>query len=180
MNVAVGSKNPIKIEAVRLAFKTVWPKIAWNVVGIEVASGVSHQPMSSAEAIHGAGTRARSALALSEADYSVGMEGGFQRIGEHGFSMGWTVVKDRQGNIGIGASLHTLLPPQMVAMIENGMELGTVDDKIFGRTNSKQTEGFIGLMTNGLITRTTAYRDGVIAALSRFLHAELFTDSRNS
>ncbi|MDD5110678.1 MAG: inosine/xanthosine triphosphatase [Patescibacteria group bacterium] len=174
MKVVVGSKNPVKIEAVRLAFQTVWPKTNWNVSGIDVASGVSHQPMSSDEAIRGAENRARNAMAQADADYGVGMEGGFQRVGEHGFSMGWTVVADRRGNTGIGASLHTLMPPQMVGMLESGMELGAVDDKMFGRTNSKQGEGFIGLMTNGLITRTTAYRDGVIAALSRFLHLELF------
>lgn len=174
MNVAVGSKNPVKIEAVRQAFQTVWPKVNWNVTGIDVASGVSHQPMSSDEAIRGAKNRAHNALAHADADYGVGMEGCFQRIGNHGFSTGWMVVVDRQGNTGVSSSFHTLTPPQMVEMLESGMELGAVDDKVFGRTNSKQGEGFIGLMTNGAITRTTAYRDGVIAALSRFLHSELF------
>lgn len=174
MNVAVGSKNPVKIEAVRQAFQMVWPNIQFDIIGVEVSSGISDQPMSSDEAIRGAETRARNALAQSGADYGVGMEGGFQRIGNHGFSMGWMVVVDRNGSVGIGSSLHTLTPPQMAALLEQGMELGAVDDKMFGRTNSKQDEGFIGLMTNGLITRTTAYRDGVIAALSRFLHYELF------
>lgn len=34
MKVAVGSKNPVKIEAVRLAFEQIWPQRQWQVVAI--------------------------------------------------------------------------------------------------------------------------------------------------
>ena len=60
--VAVGSKNPVKIEAVRLAFKTAWPRKEWAVEGVEVDSGVPDQPMSDEESICGARNRAQRSL----------------------------------------------------------------------------------------------------------------------
>lgn len=52
--VAVGSTNPVKIEASKLAFEAVWPKRVFEVEGVSVSSGVSDQPMSDQESITGA------------------------------------------------------------------------------------------------------------------------------
>lgn len=62
----------------------------------------------------------------------------------------------------------------MMAMVEKGTELGTVDDIIFNKTNSKQADGHFGIMTNNVVTRAQAYRDGIVMALARFLHPEVF------
>jgi len=51
MKVAVGSKNPVKIACVKEAFEKAFPDIAWEVEGVEVASGVADQPMSDIESI---------------------------------------------------------------------------------------------------------------------------------
>ena len=61
MKVAIGSTNPVKIAAVKSAFKKVWPNKKFTFKGIKVNSGVSHQPMSDIESIKGAGNRAKKA-----------------------------------------------------------------------------------------------------------------------
>ena len=174
MKIAVGSENPVKIEAVRTAFLAVWPDGEWEVAGVAAASGVSDQPMSDEECIAGAKNRARLARAASNADYGVGLEGGLHRIGDVFFDCGWIVVCDREGREGIGSTAKVPTPPRIVAMIQEGMELGTANDIVFGVTNSKQSDGHFGLMTKGIITRAIGYRDGVIMALARFIHPELF------
>ena len=50
MKVIVGSKNPVKVGAVEEVFRRYWPDC--EVVGIEVESGVSAQPMSEKETHH--------------------------------------------------------------------------------------------------------------------------------
>ena len=174
MKIVVGSKNPVKIEATRLAFFAVWPDTLWEVVGVDVPSGVSNQPMSDQESIKGARNRARQAIAAHDADYGVGLEGGLQEIDGHFFDCGWIVVCDREGREGIGSTAKAPTPPRIVAMIQEGMELGTANDIVFGTTNSKQNDGHFGLMTKGVITRASGYRDGVIMALARFIHPHLF------
>lgn len=177
MKVAVGSENPTKIQAVKLAFQTVWPGKKWEIIGVNVPSGVSDQPMSDLESIKGATNRAKKALKALGADFGVGLEGGAQRIGSNWLECGVMVVIDKEGKIGIGSSPRIMLSKKVLKMIKKGMELGVVADKLFNRTNVKQAEGFFGLMTKNTITRTSGYRDGVIMALTRFIHPEVFEDS---
>src|SRR5258708_25029535 len=69
MKVAIGSDNPVKIKAVKDAFKTIWPKKKFTFKGYKVPSGVSDQPMSPEECIKGAKNRARRVLKLSKANF---------------------------------------------------------------------------------------------------------------
>ena len=174
MKIAVGSKNPVKINAVKLAFEAVWPDKQWEVVGQEVDSGVSKQPMNLAETIRGARNRANTALAALDGDFGVGLEGGIFQQGEHFFNSGWMVVVDKEGREGIGSTVTILLSKKVMDYIRQGKELGEVDDIIFQKGNTKQGEGHFGLMTNNHVTRTRGYKDGVIMGLARFIHPHLF------
>lgn len=176
--VAVGSTNPVKIEAVRMAFERLWPDQIWEIRAIPIASGVTSQPMSDWESIIGARNRAKGALTEGEATYGVGLEGGLQQIGEWWFDSGWVVVLNRNGQEGIGSTAKLAVPPQMITMVFQGMEVGEAVDAIFQQQNSKQSYGHFGLLTNNAITRTTAYTDGVLTALARFVHPHLFDRNR--
>lgn len=173
--IAVGSKNPVKIEAVRLAFTDVWPEIEWEIVGSEIDSGVSSQPMSDRESVKGATNRAKRALKLHQADFGVGLEGGIQKVGQEYIDSGWMIVVAKDGRVGIGSSVRMHTPHKMMKMVlEEGKELGEVCDILFKRKNTKHAEGQFGLMTKNLITRTEGYRHGVISALVRFIHPDLY------
>lgn len=175
MKVAIGSTNPVKIQAVKAAFKKVWPKETFIFRGVKVDSGVSHQPMSDLESIKGARNRARLALKKTKADFGVGLEGGVQKVGRNWFDCGWIVVLDRNGNEGIGSSIRMETPSKMVSlMAKNDFELGDVDDLMFNRKNSKQAEGHFGLMTGNKIIRAKAYEHAVISALVRFINPDIF------
>ena len=176
MKIAVGSKNPVKREAVHLAFSLVWPEELFEVEGVDVPSGVSDQPMSDEESIRGARNRAIAALEMTTAEYGVGLEGGLHRIGDYHFDSGWIVVRNRSGDEGIGSTAKIMTPQKMLALVAAGMEVGEACDRLFGVVNSRQAEGHFGLMTHNAITRTQAYRDGVIVALSRFVHPHLFEE----
>lgn len=174
MKVAVGSKNPVKIAAVREAFQKLFPDNEWEIIGVEVDSGVPDQPMSDEESIAGARNRALKSLKEEGADYGVGLEGGLEEINGYWFDNGWIVVIDRKGIEGIGSTVKMPTPKRLMDLIHKGIELGIANDMVFKTKNSKHSEGHFGLMTKNAITRTSGYRDGVIAALTRFLHPELF------
>lgn len=174
MKVGVGSTNPVKIEATRNAFQKVWPGKIWEIVGVEVESGVSSQPMSDAESIKGATNRAKRALKTANADYGVGLEGGIHKTNGLWFDTGWAVVVDKKGTLGIGTSIRMQSPPAMMKYVKKGMELGDIDDMLFGKKNTKHKQGHFGLMSKGVLLREEAYQHGVISALVRFLHPKLF------
>jgi len=173
--IIVGSLNPVKIEAVRLGFSSIWPNETWEVIGKETNSGINNQPMSAEETVIGARNRAQSVLDEDQtASFGVGLEGGLEHIATQWFDSSWCVVMDRQGNEGIGSGGRIIVPESMMKLIHEGKELGEVIDAVFNRQNARQAEGHFGLMTNGVATRTTSLSEGVILALSRFLHPELF------
>lgn len=174
MKVAIGSTNPVKIQAVKSAFKKVWPKINFKFIPIDVSSEVSKQPMSDLESIKGAINRARRSLKISNSDFGVGLEGGLQKIGKYWFDSGWVFVVHKNGTEGIGSSIKIHTPEKMMRMIRKGMELGSVDDILFKTKNSKRKKGHFGHMTKNHITRVIGYEHGVISALARFINPQLF------
>ncbi len=174
MKIAVGSTNPTKINAAKMAFEKVFPTEIVEVIGIKVSSGIPDQPQGDKQTIEGATNRAKAALEQVSADYGVCEEGGMQNIGEQWFETGWCVVVDRKGKIGIGSSIYMEVPQKMMKHIHAGKELGTATDIEFATIDAGKKAGFFGLMTNGHIDRATAYADGIISALTRFLHPNLF------
>ncbi len=174
MKVAVGSTNPVKIEATRQAFAKVWPKKTWEVIGLEIPSGISPQPKSDLESIKGATNRAKGALKQAKADYGVGIEGGISKINVMWFDTAWIVILNNKGKQGIGSTINMPTPPSFIKKVQQGMEIGHIDDEVFKRVNSKHQEGHFGLMTKNALTRESAYIDGVISALVCFIHPNLF------
>lgn len=172
--VAVGSLNPVKVSAVARGFTSFWPETAWEFIPVDVASGVSDQPMSAEESIRGALQRAHSALTALDAGFGVGLEGGLEHIDNTWYCCGWIAVVDAKGHEGVGSSVRMPVPQQAMDGIHEGQELGDVIDRMFKGSNLKQQGGFFGCMTNGVLTREAGYRDGVIAALSRYSFSELF------
>lgn len=85
----------------------------------------------------------------------------------------WIVIfgKNKQGK----ARSSTLVVPKKAAvLVQQGMELGHADDIIFGRNNSKQQNGAVGILTGDVITRTVYYVDTVVLALIPFKNQELY------
>lgn len=166
--VIVASTNPVKIEATRLGFAGTFPGTDWDFQGIAVPSGVSDQPMSSAETLRGAHNRALAAAERHpQAAYTVGIEGGVEDE-EGGMAVFAWVVVQSGGRVGRAKTATFYLPDEVAVLVRAGQELGTADDVVFGRSNSKQDNGSIGLLTDDAITRTSYYVQAVIMALIPF------------
>lgn len=177
LRVAVGSKNPVKVQAVANGFKAIWPELDVTVTGYEVESDVSNQPMSDEESRLGAKNRARKALeADAEAAYGIGLEGGLQEIDGHWTDSQWVAIINRAGKIGLGQSVRVQVPNKMMKMIHDGMELGDVIDHVFQQTNMKQAGGYMNEVTRGQITRETQGFGAVVTALASFAYPDLFED----
>ena len=74
----------------------------------------------------------------------------------------------------IGRSCNLPLPPVIYQALEKGEELGHVMDRLFKTDNIKQKGGAIGLLTNGLATRESVYRQATLLAMAPFIHPDLY------
>ena len=171
LHVVVASKNPVKIEAVRAAFSACLPGRGLEVEGVEARSGVTEQPVGDDETLTGARNRMNDARRQRpDADYWVGPEGGIGKHDEALVAFAWMVVGDRHGGAGEARSATLPLPPRVRELVDQGMELGEANDRVFETENSKQAGGAFGLLTDGRHTRESVYAQTVELALVPLLH----------
>lgn len=167
----VGSSNPVKLNAVRSAISEQWSEA--QVVGYEVESGVSSQPLNDEETQTGAINRALAALSAGLKEFAdvdpdeclgVGLEGGVTPWHEELWSTVWGAVVDPAGNVFTANGARMKIPDSIAAPILEGGEMGPVVSQIVGVADVRKKQGMIGVVTKDFVNRTTEY--GAIAKLA--------------
>jgi inosine/xanthosine triphosphatase len=181
ITLAVGSKNPIKLNAAVNGTKRVFPEHEILAEGYNVPSGVQDQPMGDVETKTGAANRAKAAYVEYTNDkgtapkYAIGLEGGvlLSELNELE-CMAWMAIYDGS-KVGYARTASFGLPPAIRDLVVNeGMELGHADDKVFGKTNSKQSAGAVGLLSHGVIDRAQYYEHAIVLAYFPFQWPDLY------
>jgi len=171
LQVIVTSHNPVKIAAVKEAFRVQFQGIETEISPLAVDSGVPEQPMSDTETRQGALNRVANArLQTPDADFWVGLEGGLDFFDDRLMAFAWMAITRRDGRDSQTRSVTLPLPPGVQDLVSSGLELGEANDRVFSTLNSKQGGGAFGLLTDGLMTREGIYTQTLILALIPFVH----------
>lgn len=136
------------------------------------------QPFTDKETLEGALNRAKNVRALyPEADYWIGLEGGVadtpDRVAGTLECFAWIVVVGEKGKVGKARTAAFFQPEEVASLVRGGLELGEADDQVFGRSNSKQAGGSVGLLTGDVLGRGSVYVQAVILALIPFRNESL-------
>ncbi len=178
-HVRVGTLNPPKLEAVRGAFAAYAPSV--SVEGVAVESGVPEQPVGFDEIVAGARERARAAFEAGACDVAVGIEDGLVRIpalGDDPVNVGAAAVTDGV-RTSVGLSSGFAYPPGCsLRAVEAREPVGGLFDALMGadphEAPSALSQGNVGRLTLGALTRAEYGRHAVLCALVRFLHPDLY------
>jgi len=178
MKINIGSKNPVKIGAVKDAFSHYYNDIDINSVNVD--SGVSDQPTSLQEIVKGAKNRAQKAFELSRCDFAVGLEAGIFEFPETktGYmDISVAVIFDGK-DFFFGGSPTFEYPKKIIdGIFKDGKEVGHLFDEIIGIKNSKQkARSAVGILTNNVIPRVKFIEQSVIMALTRVLNKDIYND----
>ena len=126
-----------------------------EIHGVTVQSGVPDQPMGNAETLQGAEIRVENAqVQYPGYDYYVGVEGGVEDTQSELMAFAWIVISNGK-KTGKARTASFFLPLEVARLVHQGMELGDADDIVFAKSNSKQQNGAIGLLTKDVISRKT-------------------------
>lgn len=201
--IAIGSRRGPKIDAVQAALEAISPSFSpaleFELVGIEVDSGVSHTPASCAELMLGARQRAEALVRMARKDslpwsYFVGLEGGLDVI--HGsassvpglqsaadlpskgcrrvFLESWAYVSDGvRGHYGRSGGIE-LPEPLAREVLDNGTELAVAIDRFAGAVGIRDKQGAWGVLSGDLISRQEAFRIAVLAAFAPFYNEKMY------
>ncbi len=177
MRVNVGSKNDVKVNAVKEILLNYNLFLNSEVIGVEVSSNISEQPKSLKETIQGAMNRAKNSF--QNCEYSFGIEVGLMEV-----------PNTKTGYMGVcccvifdGKNYHTGLssafeyPKEVVKLIfNNGLDAAQAFHKTGLTKNTRlgAYEGAIGLLTNGRLIRKEFTKQAITNALIHLENPELF------
>jgi inosine/xanthosine triphosphatase len=173
-SIIVASLNPVKGQAILGGFQLTFPQQSFELTPVNVPSGVREQPVGDEETRQGAINRINKArLLFPKADYWTSIEGGVVDVEGQLSAFAWIVISDAM-RTGWSRSASFFLPENVAKLVRQGMELGEADDQVFGRQNSKQTNGAVGILTADAVDREELYRHAILLALIPFLNPSLF------
>jgi inosine/xanthosine triphosphatase len=173
MIVAVGTKNPAKLQGVSRAFAKYFPSVDFRPVD---SSSISKaQPRGLEEMTAGATARAKFALSKAGGDFGVGVEAGIFTIGPVYFDNQVAAVVDPSGKVSLGHSAGYSLPREaMETLFKEGKELERWAESISGINEVGDKGGLVEHLTRGKITRADLTEQCVVTALIPWLHRDVY------
>jgi len=168
MKINVGSKNPIKVEAVRETLQD-YPEFKDAEIQVkDVLSAVGDQPKSLEETVQGAMNRAQNAF--EDCKYSFGLESGLMAVpySKSGF-MDVCVCAIFDGvNYHLGLSSAWEAPDRVMKLIlEEGLNMNDAALKA-GLTEDLKVgsgQGLIGIVTGGRLNRKAYTKQSIVTAM---------------
>jgi len=171
--IAVGTKNPAKLDGVRRAFSKYYPDIELRPV--DSSSVAKAQPRGLDEMTAGATARAKFALSKAGGDFGVGVEAGIFTIGDVYFDNQVAAVADKSGKVSLGHSAGYMLPREdMEKLFAEGRELERWAEEVSGIREVGDKGGLIQHLTKGKMTRTDLTEQCVVTALIPWLHRDTY------
>ena len=171
--VAVGTKNPAKIDGVRRAFAKYYKEV--EVRPVDSSKVSKAQPRGLDEMTAGAAARARYALSVAGGDFGVGVEAGIFTIGPVYFDNQVGAVADKEGKVTLGHSAGYMLPKEaMEKLLEEGRELERWAEEVSGINEVGDKGGVINFLTNGVMKRADLTEQCVVTALAPRFHRDIY------
>jgi len=176
MKINIGTKNEIKIGALRETAADYYFLRNAAVEGIESGSGVSDQPKNLEETVLGAKNRAHGAFA--GCDLSAGIEDGLMEVPDSrtGF-MNVTVCAFYDGKqyyLGMSAAFE--YPLRAVELVKSGLDINQAfyEMKLTDDPQIGSSQGAIGILTKGRWRRKDTVKQAIIAALIQLDNKDLY------
>ena len=160
IDIAVGSLNPVKIEAVRTVMERIYGQV--RIFANDAPSGVPEQPFGE-QTPEGAKNRAKNAIGGHT--LSVGIEAGvFEMFGTL-YDIQYCAILDKDGRYTIGTGSGFRYPDKVVEAVRDGMTVGDAMKMIYGEDNAGKSQGAIGILSKGLLDRKSLTEQSVLAAM---------------
>ena len=160
IDIAVGSANPVKVEAVRNVMERIFGQV--RIFAYDVPSGVPEQPFGD-QTQEGAKNRAKAAL--HDHALSVGIEAGVFEMFDTLYDFQYCAILDREGRYTIGTGSGFRYPDSVVELVRKGKTVGEAMKIVYGETNAGKTMGAIGILSKGLLDRRSLTEQSVLAAM---------------
>ncbi len=159
-DIAVGSLNPVKVEAVRNVMERIYGDV--RITAVDVQGGVPQQPFEG-ETRLGAENRARNALGGH--GMAVGIEAGVFEFPDGLYDIQHCAVVSSDGRITYGQGSGFRYPDDIAALVRSGRTVGDAVRELYGGEGIGKRQGAVGMLSHGLLDRLGLTEQAVTAAM---------------
>ncbi|MEM4293521.1 MAG: inosine/xanthosine triphosphatase [Thermoplasmata archaeon] len=163
LTIALGSTNPVKVEATKSVLAKIFPALEMKLYPKNVDSGVGKQPFEGST-VKGAKNRAE--RAIGDCDYGIGIEAGlfYNRQIKRYLDVQYCAVLDRYGRLTVGHGPGFCYPQEVVEIVKKGKSVEEAFEQLYGEKKIGQSIGAIGLLSRGLTDRVQITRQALLMA----------------
>lgn len=162
--IAIGSTNPVKVQAVKNALND--EKV--HIVSCSASSKVRPQPLSDEETLQGAINRAKDCLEKTASILAIGLEAGVVLLQNQIYLCHWGALADRNDNTYFTNGPLILLPPEYSKPLLQGENLEDIMHHSTGIESLGAKEGAIGIFTQNRLNREQVLTQMVKALFGQY------------
>ncbi len=166
IEIAIGSNNPIKIQAAKNALSDE----GMEIVSCLASSDVRAQPLSNEETLQGAINRAKDCLKKTLSALAIGLEAGVVCLQEKIYLCHWGVIIDRFQNSYFTNGPLILLPNDYKAALLEGQNLEDIMHLHTGVESLGAKKGAIGVFTQNRLNREQVMTQMVKVLIGQYRH----------
>ncbi len=159
-DIAVGSLNRVKVEAVRNVMERIYGDV--RITAVDVQGGVPEQPFEEQTRL-GAENRARNAL--GNHDMAVGIEAGVFEFPDGLYDIQHCSIISSDGRITYGQGSGFRYPDDIAELVRKGSTVGDAVKELYGNNDIGKKQGAIGMLSRGLLDRLGLTEQSVTAAM---------------
>lgn len=177
--IAVGTKSKIKIKYLNEVLKEL--KVDFDLISVDVKSGVAEQPKTTKETERGSINRANGAFVKTrDVNFAIGIEIGYHKESfdssqgkQNGYEMFcWVTIIDKNGYQISNQSHKFLLPKYYQDVLNNDLE---ISDNLNGYLETKKESNYIEKYIDEIIRYRKPFIESALKnALIRYLNKEDF------
>ncbi len=164
IEIAVGSTNPVKIQAVKNALHNE----NIRVISCSALSKVCPQPLSDEETLQGAINRAKDCLEKTESTFAIGLEAGVVFLQDQVYLCHWGAIVDRNQSTYFTNGPLILLPTGYCKPLLTGENLEDIMHYSTGIKSLGAKEGAIGVFTQNRLNREQVLTQIVKALIGQY------------
>lgn len=171
--IVIASVNETKVNVVKKVISSLLPKEIFYFISIDLERG-GCEPVGKNACVEQIQEAIKHAKKLEpDGTYYVAMEGGIEDLGIMMDEISYVIVENAKGMQGISHAVSFPIPKQLISKIKEGQPFADAVDCLFKTSDTRQ-EGFIKIITNGLVNKEDLYFQPTAVAFSKLLHSDWF------
>ena len=172
--IIVCSTSKLKSEIVTAAFRAVFPGTVFSVTTLDL-EGEGAEPVGEDQLRSAIVNHMQEARKIeSAADFYIAMEGGVRVYEKSVDEISMVIIEDGNGYQSVSLSASFPVPPLVVGKVLNGVPFADAVNETYGTKDVKNTNGFVGLLTDDKVNKFDLYFQPTVIALSKFKKGEWF------